>query len=208
MQKSFKGAWGQISPTSEKWLQATLLAKCEVGRVRRLASSKVGTALPCLPVRFRFCKGTLFLIEGAPSRIRSRTEPRDFIQYEDGKTDKTGRHSMCLPYFQVVLLLCLSALPSKGSGSYKHSNADKHECKPESCIAIAASLRHHTGRFVTGGRHSLRRHNRKREFLQRRICLHKVDCGSIVIGNYADVHSILLVVYSDRRKRIPPPLQQ
>ncbi|BDF58932.1 hypothetical protein CE91St36_17490 [Christensenellaceae bacterium] len=26
MQKSFKGAWGQISPTSEKWLQAALLA--------------------------------------------------------------------------------------------------------------------------------------------------------------------------------------
>jgi len=49
LQKSFKGAWGQISPTSEKWLQATLLAKCEVGRVRAAASSKVGTALPCLP---------------------------------------------------------------------------------------------------------------------------------------------------------------
>ena len=53
MQKSFKGAWGQISPTSEKWLQATLLAKCEAGRVRRLASSKVGTALHCLPVLSR-----------------------------------------------------------------------------------------------------------------------------------------------------------
>ena len=38
LQKSFKGAWGQISPTSEKWLQATLLAKCEADRVRRLAS--------------------------------------------------------------------------------------------------------------------------------------------------------------------------
>lgn len=37
MQKSFKGAWGQISPTSEKWLQATLLAKCEAGRVRTAA---------------------------------------------------------------------------------------------------------------------------------------------------------------------------
>ena len=69
MQKSFKGAWGQISPTSEKWLQATLLAKCEADRVRRLASSKVGTALPCLPVRFRFCKDALFLIEGAPRHM-------------------------------------------------------------------------------------------------------------------------------------------
>ena len=37
MQKSFKGAWGQISPTSEKWLQATLLAKCEADRVRTAA---------------------------------------------------------------------------------------------------------------------------------------------------------------------------
>jgi hypothetical protein len=26
LQKSFKGVWGQISPTSAKWLQATLLA--------------------------------------------------------------------------------------------------------------------------------------------------------------------------------------
>ena len=69
MQKSFKGAWGQISPTSEKWLQATLLAKCEADRVRTAASSKVGTALPCLPVRFPFCKGTLFLIEDAPQHM-------------------------------------------------------------------------------------------------------------------------------------------
>jgi len=52
LQKSFKGAWGQISPTSAKWLQATLLAKCEDDRVRRLASSKVGTALPCLLLPF------------------------------------------------------------------------------------------------------------------------------------------------------------
>jgi len=52
LQKSFKGAWGQISPTSEKWLQATLLAKCEVGRIRAAASSKVGTALPCLLLPF------------------------------------------------------------------------------------------------------------------------------------------------------------
>jgi hypothetical protein len=37
LQKSFKGAWGQISPTSEKWLQATLLAKCEAGKVRTAA---------------------------------------------------------------------------------------------------------------------------------------------------------------------------
>jgi len=81
LQKSFKGAWGQISPTSAKWLQATLLAKCEAGRVRRLASSKVGTALPCLPVRFPFCKGTLFLIEGAPGKIRSRTESCDSVQH-------------------------------------------------------------------------------------------------------------------------------
>ena len=37
MQKSFKGAWGQISPTSAKWLQATLLAKCEAGRIHTTA---------------------------------------------------------------------------------------------------------------------------------------------------------------------------
>ena len=42
MQKSFKGAWGQISPTSAKWLQATLLAKCEAGRVRTVGKQQSG----------------------------------------------------------------------------------------------------------------------------------------------------------------------
>ena len=70
MQKSFKGAWGQISPTSEKWLQATLLAECEANRICTAASSKVGTALPCLPVRFRFCKGTPIFNRG---RARQNT---------------------------------------------------------------------------------------------------------------------------------------
>ena len=36
---------------------------------KKAASSKVGTALPCLPVRFRFCKDALFLIEGAPRHM-------------------------------------------------------------------------------------------------------------------------------------------
>lgn len=76
MQKSFKGAWGQISPTSEKWLQATLLAKCEAGRIRTAASSKEGTALPCLPVRFRFCKGTPIFNRGcAPAEYDQGQNP-------------------------------------------------------------------------------------------------------------------------------------
>ena len=69
LQKSFKGAWGQISPTSEKWLQATLLAKCEADRIRAAASSKVGTALPCLPVRFQFCKGTPIFNRGCVHKM-------------------------------------------------------------------------------------------------------------------------------------------
>ncbi len=63
LQKSFKGAWGQISPTSAKWLQATLLAKCEADRVRRLASSKEGP----------LCPACYFLLRSPCRRIKSRS---------------------------------------------------------------------------------------------------------------------------------------
>jgi len=60
LQKSFKGAWGQISPTSAKWLQATLLAKCEADRVRRLASSKECPLCPACQSVSRSAKAPYF----------------------------------------------------------------------------------------------------------------------------------------------------
>ena len=52
------------------------------------------------------------------------------------------------------------------NGSGQCAAAEEQECKPESRVAVVASLRHSTGRFVTSGRHSFRGHNRKRKRLQ------------------------------------------